>query len=489
MSNSILRHNIKVTDPSEHFSTLWLSHATARTNGTFTDLLLVPGKGQETVLVHCSVFLPLFPHLTRLTEEVTVKWKESPVVLLPDVELETLQRMVKIIYTGRCEISSLEQKSEMEELLGCLGLHMPPGRLTVEVQEVTVVSSFVSREGPSITKVKSEEGIPDNNSRTFINEDVLSSVLAWKSTSPVRKPPRPSASESTSSARKPPRPSHQAKPPSISYSCNICGRVFRNQMNLTIHMKSHQRIEEIEHKPEGEYICPKCLKRFRNHINLTLHLITHTINNKPFICLSCAKNFKFKRHLVQHTKFKHPWVSTTDPLFEPKLKVNEKKTENDKREVTYKCELCDFEAESKRRLSVHLKRHMISFRDVQKSKKVNVDEEVDFPISNFEDDVGGQEKTVEQAKAGKRKNRGRPKKIPVNARQVDEDEDTEKYMNMVRMGSIESEDIMSKTISILVKRLVNEKYSMKQASCCMLGRKGAKRKVGKAEIKSPDLFN
>ncbi|CAK1602155.1 unnamed protein product [Parnassius mnemosyne] len=79
--------------------------------------------------------------------------------------------------------------------------------------------------------------------------------------------------------------------------CQICGRYFRSEKNLAIHMSGHM----LKSK---SYTCKICQRSYNTRSNLKTHSITHS-NERPYKCNLCKKSFKrnqdLKFHINQHT--------------------------------------------------------------------------------------------------------------------------------------------------------------------------------------------
>ncbi|XP_013134769.1 PREDICTED: zinc finger protein 391-like isoform X2 [Papilio polytes] len=79
--------------------------------------------------------------------------------------------------------------------------------------------------------------------------------------------------------------------------CQICGRNFRTEKNLSIHMAAHI-------SKANKYTCKICKRSYNTMSNLKTHSITHS-NERPYNCHLCKKSFKrnqdLKFHLNQHT--------------------------------------------------------------------------------------------------------------------------------------------------------------------------------------------
>lgn len=100
-----------------------------------------------------------------------------------------------------------------------------------------------------------------------------------------------------------------------SYECDVCKKIFTDQILFTEHTKTHpQQLEEEETKVEVQsndadrkYQCDLCPKAFKMSSTLKDHRRVHT-GDKPFKCTICNRGFSqntnLKMHIRRHTQMK-----------------------------------------------------------------------------------------------------------------------------------------------------------------------------------------
>lgn len=76
--------------------------------------------------------------------------------------------------------------------------------------------------------------------------------------------------------------------------CNICHKEFKDDRNLSRHLKTHDVLNR-------KFICNICGWAFSRNSNLTTHYRTHT-GERPFECQLCGKRFKQRGSLLCHQK-------------------------------------------------------------------------------------------------------------------------------------------------------------------------------------------
>ncbi|XP_053671844.1 zinc finger protein 726-like [Anopheles nili] len=78
-----------------------------------------------------------------------------------------------------------------------------------------------------------------------------------------------------------------------SYTCEQCGKRFRQILTLNNHRKLHQT--------EKTFSCPICAKTFKQKFEIPIHMITHT-GEQPYPCDQCPARFKRKQALKNHQR-------------------------------------------------------------------------------------------------------------------------------------------------------------------------------------------
>uniref|UniRef100_A0A182W184 Protein krueppel n=1 Tax=Anopheles minimus TaxID=112268 RepID=A0A182W184_9DIPT len=76
-----------------------------------------------------------------------------------------------------------------------------------------------------------------------------------------------------------------------NYTCEDCGKRFRQIVTLRNHRKLH--------KTEKSFPCPVCSKTFKQKFEIPIHMATHT-GEQPYPCDQCPARFKRKQALKIH---------------------------------------------------------------------------------------------------------------------------------------------------------------------------------------------
>lgn len=143
------------------------------------------------------------------------------------------------------------------------------------------------------------------------------------------------------------------------FLCFKCGKEFRQECNLKVHLKNHEMKKEIEkiaaEKCENfESKCPECGKKFNHKSSLRVHFQSHFRNpdDKPHKCPHCDQSFYQERSMKCHFTAAHGIGN-----FQP----TKKKVSN----LIYFCDFCS----KAFKLQSLLKRHLISHVEEEKASR------------------------------------------------------------------------------------------------------------------------
>ncbi len=117
--------------------------------------------------------------------------------------------------------------------------------------------------------------------------------------------------------------------PSEKFCCEVCGRCFHSNTNLSVHylvhtgerpnkcsfcgkgfsQKGNLHAHERIHKGERPFSCATCGRSFTQKVSLCNHERIHR-GERPFTCITCGKGFTqqvtLKQHLIVHDRTAKP---------------------------------------------------------------------------------------------------------------------------------------------------------------------------------------
>ena len=77
------------------------------------------------------------------------------------------------------------------------------------------------------------------------------------------------------------------------FRCDVCGKDFKYQTTLQVHLRKHAGDEPN--------VCKLCGKDFQFGSRLKVHMRSHT-GEKPYCCKSCGKTFGYRAGLIKHAR-------------------------------------------------------------------------------------------------------------------------------------------------------------------------------------------
>lgn len=151
--------------------------------------------------------------------------------------------------------------------------------------------------------------------------------------------------------------------------CPDCGKIFKNAINLSTHMKRHRTSVSVEPERPVELRCDLCNEAFNSTQTWLQHTEIH--QNKEFWCLSCATGFKdaesLDMHLLHHNTKRHRCDICFKCFRAPaELQYHHNTHKGFK---PYKCNFCHKAFPQLGKLITHRKRHLGFHKDGASDQK------------------------------------------------------------------------------------------------------------------------
>ena len=100
----------------------------------------------------------------------------------------------------------------------------------------------------------------------------------------------------------------------LPYTCETCGKRFRQQGHLILHMAKHSKNDE------GYFSCPYCTNTFANEAIFRDHVRTHEAE-LPFGCNQCQERFENKSMFMMHLECHNEGKSFSCPICKKSFKT------------------------------------------------------------------------------------------------------------------------------------------------------------------------
>jgi len=143
------------------------------------------------------------------------------------------------------------------------------------------------------------------------------------------------------------------------FKCNVCSIAFFTRASLEIHLLLHSD------SPVTKLSCNMCYKIFKDNIKLEKHMERHA-NNEFVECVICKKKFDCQQYLNVHMKrHRQPVYNCefcTDVSFKFKSMLTEHISTEHVKMRSFQCDRCNLAFFNKSLLSNHIKTHKVPLK-------------------------------------------------------------------------------------------------------------------------------
>ena len=251
--------------------------------------LLTTDLGKVEVQAH--LLSTLSPFLASLLAQAG---PSSPVISLPFSE-----NLVRGLFS--CLVQNEPLSCETLEIATILGIQGGP-KLNFTNQERRETKKHVIKENPSdFQELDIKDGLKKNSNGfqsdnvSLKEEDEPENIVQAQISEPVVKYVK---DKRTPKAHKKVH-KEELKP----HICNLCGKTFSSKQNLGLHLKRHDKREEVA--------CNQCSKICSSTYKLNKHIKTHAPKSEPqkekvkSLCNICSKWLATRHQLRAHTRLLH----------------------------------------------------------------------------------------------------------------------------------------------------------------------------------------
>jgi len=315
--------NLCMADKVDFFTSIMKSLTTNITWSCSTaDLtLLSPGsEGLIPLSVHSFVLASQSSFLSNLLLSASER-----VMVLPGVEVNTVKRMLQLLYTGRCPVSTQEDKIKLTSLLLNLGMEGVAKNLEREDSR-SLPSGLIFTAKPVIVPGVIEDSL---------NQDGVGVSFSKKSVS------------------------EDERLMKHNYCCQMCGWKAKSAYKLRDHYTSKHFFAEVRCLVEDESrrICQFCGQEFEGGPNLIYHMVRHIGSTHKQVLPLVEKETKHSNITCDQCKICKKIINQDTTLGIHLVKKHFKsKLENlvKSKSYDYKCYICNVKAKGLKDLVNHV---------------------------------------------------------------------------------------------------------------------------------------